>query len=111
MPPTKSTRPTFTPTQVSTALLVAGLCLYMAAYKRDSDLIVVAAVLLVIAAMMHFTTRIVTEVRSVNRPADVAYDEGYEAGFDRGWREGHAAANPTIVKLVTDSEGGHAQIG
>jgi hypothetical protein len=108
--PSQSKSP-ISPCQVSAAALVAGLGLYMAAFRRDMDLIAFAVALIVLAAMVYLTNRIVDEIRSVNRPADVAYDEGYEAGYDRGWREGHAEASPTVVRLVSDSEGGHAEIG
>lgn len=42
---------------------------------------------------------IVRAVRRVNRPADVAWTDGYEAGYDKGWLDHNAEARPNLVAL------------
>lgn len=93
-----------TPARASLAVLLVGMVTLVSAIDRDRSLTVIGALLIVASMVMFAAGVLLAEIRSVNRPADDAFTEGYEAGYDRGWRDGNAEARPPVVRLVGGAE-------
>jgi hypothetical protein len=83
-----------------------GTVLLVAAIDRDNSLTVIGALFVVASMVTYAGGLLVHEIRSVNRPADDAFSEGYEAGYDRGWRDGSDHARPPLVGLVGGAKAG-----
>lgn len=103
------TTPKSVPTQLRCAigLSLCGAVVFAAGADRFAsirqlgEIVLGAGLLLGIAQWI--ITEVTREVRTVNRPADDAFSEGWEAGYDKGWRDRDGESRPKLVILPTAS--------
>jgi hypothetical protein len=86
-------------------LVLCGAIMLAGAIDRDTSFTIVGVLLVLAGMLSHACELIVREVRTVNRPADDAFTEGYESGYDRGWRDGNAEARPRLVAVLGPDSG------
>ena len=92
------------PTASGVGLLMAGATIGLASIDRSSDGSNLGVLLCLAGIVVLAVNKVCRAIRETNRPADVAYQDGYESGYDKGWRDGRAASVPKLVVLPTPGE-------
>lgn len=85
--------------RIALGMLMVGAVDFAAAIGRHPVFTAMGLTLCLAAMILYAMWRVITEVRTVNRPADEAFTEGWEAGYDKGWRDGNADAKPALTVL------------
>lgn len=86
-----------TPVFYSTVGAITGAALALAEAGSQPFLAGSGLLLIIVSVMYGLTMRIISTIEKVNRPADVAFEQGFEMGRDAGYLEGRRADRPVLV--------------
>jgi hypothetical protein len=98
----------FTPvTAVPAAVAAIGaglVAMFVDVGSIDAGVQAAGKLTVIIAVMVICTCSITKVVKSVNRPADKAYELGFEMGRDAGWMEARKHDRPQAVAFLNRTE-------
>lgn len=86
-----------TPVFIATVGAITGGALALAEAGSQPFISVGGLVVIVISVMYGLASKVIGAIEKVNRPADVAFEQGYEMGRDAGYIEGRRADRPVLV--------------
>lgn len=71
-----------------------------------------ASVVTVLRGQVMLRRELVGLMKSIESPSTEMFKRGREMGYEAGWREGHRAARPVLVKMTEASNrGSHSAAG
>lgn len=78
---------------------VVGLTLLAVGFDRFDPLERLGGLLVMLGALLYFAAELARIIKCTNRPADVAWQEGYDLGYERAMREVADEHRSRVVSL------------
>lgn len=89
-----------TPVLAAGSFLVGtGTTIATAYFRRDPEVSAIGLALMLMGVVVVVGSFVMRALRRVNRPAEIAFDEGYQMGYDKGYIEGRRIGSPTLVTM------------